>query len=526
MASKTINLIKQPRIIILLLFVILSILSIPTFNDEGVQISYVLPESPFYGQLTEGQVITSLNSHPVQNLEEYAAEVAKIPTDQSLAIEANGKTYREIVQADKTDRNAAYLGIHVTTPATSNINLGLDLQGGARVILNPIPADGVEMTDELFDTTMSVLMTRMNMYGLKNVYIRKVKDVDGNTFMEVEMAGEGSEQVVGIVKSIGKFELRILNETILGGDAIVRQSIGEPTIDSQSGSYEVPFTLTAGAAKDLQQGYAKVAPRNPTTCSQDTDCDESYACSSGIGSGMCLPQIQMYLDDRETFSAPPHQSLHQTWLAGENYKNLRITTGTIEQAQEVYVVLKAGQLPGELKELEVLSQDYVDPKLGEEFLQGAIFAAIAALVAVSLVVSIRYRKLKVLLPIIFMDICEIIIIIGLASMIHWSIDLPAIAGIIMVLGIAVDQQIVITDEVFSGKSAKWSVKHQVKGAYKIVIIAASTTIAAMFSLLLPMFTGLHMLRGFAIVTILGVLIGLFITRPAFAKMAEMLFGEE
>ncbi|MFH1425071.1 MAG: hypothetical protein ABIG20_05410 [archaeon] len=38
--------------------------------------------------------------------------------------------------------------------------------------------------------------------------------------------------------------------------------------------------------------------------------------------------------------------------------------------------------------------------------------------------------------------------------------------------------------------------------------------------------GKFLFRGFTIVTILGVLIGLFITRPAFAKMAEVFLGEE
>ena len=55
--------------------------------------------------------------------------------------------------------------------------------------------------------------------------------------------------------------------------------------------------------------------------------------------------------------------------------------------------------------------------------------------------------------------------------------------------------------------------------------SASTVIAAMLPL---MVIGIGVMRGFAITTIIGVLIGIFITRPAFSRIAEKIFesGEE
>ena len=525
MATKTKSLIKQPRVLILLLFVVLSIALIPTLKVSGVEVSYINPDSPFYGQLEIGVVITTVNAMTITDLDDYSAAITNARPDEMLSIEAGGQTYTKTLSADTEDNNTALIGIHVTTPAPTRINLGLDLQGGARVMLQPVPADGVELNDEVIDTTISVLLTRLNMYGLQNVVLREIQEVEGNTYLAVEMAGEGSEKVVDMVKSIGKFELKILNVTVLTGDSI-GANIGEPRQDLQTGSWGVPFTLNTQAASDLQKAYASLAPTNPTGCNDDDSCDPGYGCSMGLGAGMCLPEIRMVLDDKEMFAAPPAQSLHRTWLAGEDYKNLQVSTGTQEEATNVKVVLEAGRLPNQIKELLVVSQDYIDPKLGKEFLRGAIFAAIAALLAVGVVVGIRYRRVNILFSILFIDICELIIILGMAALIQWSIDLPSIAGIIMVLGTAVDQQIVITDEVLSGdRSKSWSVKKQVKSAFKIVLIAASTTIAAMFALLLPQFTGLHMLKGFAIVTILGVLIGLLITRPAYAKIAETLLGE-
>ena len=50
--------------------------------------------------------------------------------------------------------------------------------------------------------------------------------------------------------------------------------------------------------------------------------------------------------------------------------------------------------------------------------------------------------------------------------------------------------------------------------------AALTTIFAMLPLL---FLGVGLVRGFAITTIIGVLVGILVTRPAYARIIEALF---
>ena len=60
-------------------------------------------------------------------------------------------------------------------------------------------------------------------------------------------------------------------------------------------------------------------------------------------------------------------------------------------------------------------------------------------------------------------------------------------------------------------------------AFFVIFASAATTITAM-SFLLVYFVGT--LKGFAFTTILGVLIGIFVTRPAYAEIAKYLLGEE
>jgi preprotein translocase subunit SecD len=199
-----------------------------------------------------------------------------------------------------------------------------------------------------------------------------------------------------------------------------------------------------------------------------------------------------------------------------------ITTGGDEsarlQAKQIEAILRSGSLT---VKVEIIEKLRVPPELGEEFVSNAIVAGLMGILAVALVIFVRYRDTRIVLPIIATGISEVIIILGIASLIRWNIDLPAIAGIIAAVGTGVDDQIVITDEVFMEKEK--SLRHRMKSAFFIIMAAWMTTVAAMF----PLFSiGLQILRGFALTTIIGVTIGVAITRPAYASLIKHIIGNE
>jgi preprotein translocase subunit SecD len=119
---------------------------------------------------------------------------------------------------------------------------------------------------------------------------------------------------------------------------------------------------------------------------------------------------------------------------------------------------------------------------------------------------------------------EVVIILGVASLIGWNIDIAAIAGIIIVLGTGVDQLIVISDELLrKEQQVFFNWKQRIKNAFFIIMAAYFTTFVAMLPL---MKAGAGLLKGFAITTIIGISVGVFITRPAFAAVVEILLKEK
>ncbi|HIJ98458.1 TPA: hypothetical protein H1005_00750 [archaeon] len=516
----------EKRIILLIALVAISILLLPSYKKGGAEISFVFKDSPFYGKVAEGDIIKSINSVQINVVDDYTTAISKIQQNQTVKIETQHGTFPTQIG------NTTYIGLNVKRVSPTRLRLGLELQGGARVTVLPKTAEGVNLSEQLYTTTAAVLTKRLDAYGLSGVVPKRIEDFQGNKYIVVEMAGEGSERLVDLVKSIGKFELNVLNETIFGGEVII-PPIGEPARNSRSGAWQVGLNIREQAANDLRDSYLRLAPSQSGSCTQDEQCGEQFACSLpeiGIGAGQCIPKIAMLLDGKEEFSAPPAQSLFQSWKQGETTSNLVIQTRTFEDAKRVKVVLEAGRLPSEIESMEIISQDYVDPKLGRSFFRSAGIAGVFAIILVGGVIFARYRRLKIAIPIIFTGTSEIVLLLGVAALLSnsWVIDLPAIAGIIASVGMGVEQQIIITDELLSGSLRdSWDLRRRTKTAFGIILVALATVVAAMFPLLFEnFFPGLFALKGFAISTILGFLIGYFITRPAYAKMAEILLLEE
>jgi len=187
----------------------------------------------------------------------------------------------------------------------------------------------------------------------------------------------------------------------------------------------------------------------------------------------------------------------------------------VKELNRVTILLKSGKLP---VSVAVGSISTISPALGADFLEYSAIAGAFAGLAIVGIVLIRYRNIRIAAPIILTSFCEVFLILGMAALIGWQIDLVSVAGIVAAVGTGIDYQIIIIDEILrKEQEALLSTAAKIKKAFSIIFMAAATIIFAMFPLI---FLGLGSLKGFAITTILGVLIGLLITRPAYASIVN------
>lgn len=192
-----------------------------------------------------------------------------------------------------------------------------------------------------------------------------------------------------------------------------------------------------------------------------------------------------------------------------------------ESLKSLEIILETGKMP---IQIESISKETISPLLGEEFLQNTFLIGVAALIVVSGVIFIRYRNIRLSIPLMFASLSEVVLILGVASFFDVNLDLAAVAGILAAVGTGVDSQIIITDELMRGEEmSSGSLLNRIKRAFFIIFAAAATTVATMSPIILFSF-GLGKLVGFAITTITGVLIGVLISRPAYSEIAKFVLS--
>jgi len=185
----------------------------------------------------------------------------------------------------------------------------------------------------------------------------------------------------------------------------------------------------------------------------------------------------------------------------------------IKKERELESLLKGGALP---VQISLGSKTIIPAPLGEEFLRLSLIGLVFALLAISLMVSIRYRHMQIIVPMIFISLAELIILIAILG--SFTIDLAGMAGILAAIGVGVDAQIVVTDELLKKEG---EMSKRLEKAFSIITTSVMVAVVAMVPLLF--FSGLVEIIGFATATVLGSLLGLFISRPAYAVIAEHLF---
>lgn len=456
----------------------------------------------------------------------------------------------------------AFVVFSIVMVGFNGISKGIDLQGGSRVNLRTEhPLDQKEMAELL-----TVMETRLNFLGLKDVRVNSL----GSDIVQIEIAGVSPEEAIDIVGRPGRLTVKLGNKTVFtGADLEKVDSFGK---NPASGSWMVPFTISEDAALRFMDvavadnfplvymymdegtqlrvvstgGLSNISERMNSRFGLKPEINVTQGFTSTItyirfdqpvdsfGEGE-LEAMKQYINEsydgvREirvestglVNSAPIGESLRGELLAGKPVRSLILETGGTEsarkEAETIEAVLRSGSLT---VKVEVIEKLRVPPELGEEFVENAIMAGFLAILGVALVIFLRYRDPRIVAPIVATGISEVIIILGIASLIRWNIDLPAIAGIIAAVGTGVDDQIVITDEVFMEREK--SLRHRMKSAFFIIMAAWMTTVAAMF----PLFSiGLQILRGFALTTIIGVTIGVAVTRPAYAALIRNIIGGE
>lgn len=178
---------------------------------------------------------------------------------------------------------------------------------------------------------------------------------------------------------------------------------------------------------------------------------------------------------------------------------------TIEEAEDLVVVLRAGALPASIKYLE---ERTIGPSLGADSIRKGLTASLAALLLVILFMVFYYRLAGV--NAVTALILNMVILAGALAYFKATLTIPGVAGIILTIGMAVDANVLIferiREELASGKSILSSIATGFSRAFTTILDANVTTIIA--AVFLFQF-GTGPVKGFAVTLIIGITASMF-----------------
>jgi preprotein translocase subunit SecD/SecD/SecF fusion protein len=265
----------------------------------------------------------------------------------------------------------------------------------------------------------------------------------------------------------GNTSLRIDKRVVLSGDNLDN---ARPSFNNQDNETVVSFTLDRLGSKR----FAKVTTNN-------------------VGK-----QLAIILDNK-IVSAP---QIREPILGG----NGQISGDfDLQSASDLALLLRSGSLPAPLN---IIEERTVGPDLGEDSIKAGAISLMIGFMLVIAYMIFKYRFLGIIADTAL--IVNLILLLGVLTMLEATLTLPGIAGIILTVGMAVDANVLIFERIKEEMKTEKSNIHAFDMGYKRAQSAVlDANITTLISAIILFFLGSGPVKGFAVTLGIGILTTLF-----------------
>lgn len=178
---------------------------------------------------------------------------------------------------------------------------------------------------------------------------------------------------------------------------------------------------------------------------------------------------------------------------------------TAHSASELALLLRAGALPAPL---QIIEERTVGPTLGQDSIELGKTASIIAIVSVAVFMLLLYGVYGLFASVAL--IFNLVLLIAVITILHATLTLPGIAGIVLTMGMAVDANVLIferiKEEVMLKSSLQYSIKRGFSQAFATILDSNITTLLAAFFLYA---FGTGVVKSFSVTLTIGILSSMF-----------------
>ncbi|MCS5708731.1 protein translocase subunit SecD [Candidatus Berkiella cookevillensis] len=385
-----------------------------------------------------------------------------------------------------------------------------------------------EITNSTVEKSISTLRNRVNELGVSEAVVQRqglnhiivelpgiqdtarAKDILGKTAtlaFHLEATEEAKKATPNITPpgtkwytDRGNRQVLLSKRVILTGDSIIGAVVGS---DGQTGQPAVHVTV---ANKGLAL-WQKTTLENV-----------------GVGLGV------VYIETKTDSVEENGESVKKTWTS-ENLisfatirsplgNRFQITGFTLQQAQDLAILLRAGSLPATIT---IVEERTVGPSLGQENIRLGKLSIAVGLGLVVVAMLLYYSVFGFIANLAL--VANVILLVAILSLVGATLTLPGIAGIVLTIGMAVDANVLIferiREELRLGLSAQAAIHAGFERALSTIIDANLTTLIVaviLFSV------GTGPIRGFAITLTIGILTSMLTAIMGTRAMVNIAYG--
>ena len=302
--------------------------------------------------------------------------------------------------------------------------------------------------------------------GLKDP--ERIKKLLGKTAqLNFRLVSDNDEFGVDKLISENGENLNISKRIIMSGENLID---AQPNFNSQSNEPTVSFTLDRLGAQKFGR-----------------------ATTDNVGKRLAI------VLDGKIISAP---SINEPITGGSG-----IISGnfSFQEATDLSLLLRSGALP---TPLNVVEERTVGPDLGEDSIKSGITSLIVGFILVILFMLYKYKIFGLIANITL--IANLVMLVGVLTILEATLTLPGIAGIILTVGMAVDANVLIFERIKEELKTEKSIVHAFHIGYsKAKITVLDANITTLIAAVILFAFGSGPVKGFAITLGIGILTTLF-----------------
>jgi protein-export membrane protein SecD len=302
--------------------------------------------------------------------------------------------------------------------------------------------------------------------GLKDP--ERIKALLGKTAqLNFRLVSENSEFGTDKLTSENGENLKVSKRIIMSGENLID---AQPNINNQNNEPTVSFTLDRLGAQKFGR-----------------------ATTDNVGKRLAI------VLDGEIVSAP---SINEAITSGNGMISGNFS---FQEATDLALLLRSGALP---TPLIVVEERTVGPDLGEDSIKSGTNSLIIGFILVILFMFYKYKIFGLIANIAL--IANLLMLIGILTILEATLTLPGIAGIILTVGMAVDANVLIFERIREELKTEKSIIHAFDSGYtKAKITVLDANITTLIAAIILFAFGSGPVKGFAITLGIGIVTTLF-----------------